>query len=291
MLPTGDTEGVDADGAPGWERIRAVAVAAEAAGLDSIWLADHFFYRTSDGAMHGLHEAWSTLSALAAVTTRVELGPLVLCASFRNPGLVAKMAVTLDMISGGRLILGLGSGWYDPEYAAFGFPADRRVARFAERLEVTARLLRGETVTFEGEFERTSAAVLAPAPGRRMPLLVAAEGPRMLSLTARWADAWVTAWYGAPNDMVGAQLANLERALAAEGRSSVEVERIVGITVRDKAQPAVAEPEEDAIDGDVDDLARVLQAYADLGIDHVVAGLEPATRRSVERLAEARRLT
>jgi alkanesulfonate monooxygenase SsuD/methylene tetrahydromethanopterin reductase-like flavin-dependent oxidoreductase (luciferase family) len=156
---------------------------AEELGLDSIWVFDHLLFRSEGEPDEGIREAWTTLAALATVVPRVELGALVMCASFRNPGLMAKMAATLDDLSGGRLILGLGSGWHEPEYDAFGFPFDHRVGRFAEDLEITARLLRKERVSFDGRWRQLDDAVLIPAPERAVPVLVAAKGPRMLRLT------------------------------------------------------------------------------------------------------------
>jgi alkanesulfonate monooxygenase SsuD/methylene tetrahydromethanopterin reductase-like flavin-dependent oxidoreductase (luciferase family) len=174
MLPVGD---MDAPSAPPttWEDVRTVAETAEGCGLDSVWIADHLLAQMEDGTVQGMHEAWTLLSAVAAVTSHVELGPLVLCASFRDPGVVAKMAVTLDEVSGGRLVLGLGAGWHDPEYAAFGLPRDHRVSRFAEALELVVRLLRGERVTFEGRYYRLDDAALLPPPSRSIPVLVAAR--------------------------------------------------------------------------------------------------------------------
>lgn len=122
MLPVGDMD-APADLPTRWADVRAVAQTAEEFGLDSVWIADHLLAQMQDGTVHGMHDAWTLLSAVAAVTTRVELGPLVLCSSFRDPGVVAKMAATLDEVSGGRLVLGLGAGWHDPEYEAFGFPS------------------------------------------------------------------------------------------------------------------------------------------------------------------------
>ena len=133
MLPLGAGDGPDG-GMPRWKDVRAVAEAADQSGLDSVWLADHFLYRDPEGQVFGMHDSWTLLSAIAAVTTRVELGNMVLCASFRDPGLTAKMAATLDEVSGGRLTLGVGAGWHDPEYEAFGLPTDHRVARFTEWL-------------------------------------------------------------------------------------------------------------------------------------------------------------
>jgi probable F420-dependent oxidoreductase len=289
VLPIGEGDG-PTGGMPGWADLLAMARAAEDSGLDSGWIADHFVYRSPEGREAGMLEAWTALSALAAATSRIELGPIVLCASFRNPVLTAKMAATLDQISGGRLVLGVGCGWHEPEYDAMGLPFDHRVGRFEEWLEIVARLLRGERVTFEGRFHRADDAVLLPPPARRIPILVAARRPRMLEITARWADQWNAAWFGLPDERLAAQMTALDEALASVGRDRAAVERTVGIIVRDPDQPPIAEPEERAIDGTVDELARALEAYRDLGIGHLQAILEPMTPRSVERLASAVRL-
>jgi alkanesulfonate monooxygenase SsuD/methylene tetrahydromethanopterin reductase-like flavin-dependent oxidoreductase (luciferase family) len=137
---------------PTWHEIRTFAEHAEAIGLDSLWASDHFFGSFPGAPLEGVHEAWTITSALAAATSRVEIGQLVSCASYRPPGLLAKMAVTADEISGGRLVLGLGAGWHDTEYEAFGFPRNHRVSRLEEYLQVVAPLLRGETVALEGRY-------------------------------------------------------------------------------------------------------------------------------------------
>jgi alkanesulfonate monooxygenase SsuD/methylene tetrahydromethanopterin reductase-like flavin-dependent oxidoreductase (luciferase family) len=285
VLPAGGGDG-PTGGMPSWQDTLAMAKAAEDSGLDSGWIADHFFYRPGDGPDSGMQEVWTLLSALAAATSRIELGPIVLCASFRNPGLTAKMAVTLDDVSGGRLVLGVGCGWHEAEYDAFGFPFDHRVGRFAEWLEILARLLRGERVTLDGEFHKAADAVLVPAPSRQIPILIAAKKPRMFELTARWADQWNTAWYGQPDDRLTGQLAALAAAEAAAGREPGAVVRTVGLIVRDPDQP-VEEPDERSLTGSVDDVARTLDAYRALGIGHVQVITEPMTVRSVERLAKA----
>ena len=114
--------------------------------------------------------------------------------------MIANMAATLDLVSGGRLILGLGCGWHEPEYRAFGFPFDRRVSRFAEAVEIVVRLLDGERLTFRGDYYEVEDAALAPAPARRIPVLVASKQERMNGLTARWGDMWNTAWFRRPDD-------------------------------------------------------------------------------------------
>src|SRR5687768_18298009 len=159
MLPLG------ADETGGFTDLRAMALAAEDGGLDSVWGADHLIFR-DEGTTTGIHESWTVLTAVAAVTSRVEIGPLVLALPFRNPALTAKMAAELDEVSGGRLILGLGCGWHEPEFTAFGYPFDHRVSRFAEGLEIIIPLLRGKTVTFEGRYHRATHAELVPPPIR-----------------------------------------------------------------------------------------------------------------------------
>ena len=274
MLPVGDMDAPE--GPPtSWADVRAVAQAAEACDLDSVWIADHLLAEMQDGTVHGMHDAWTLLSAVAAVTTRVELGPLVLCSSFRDPGVVAKMAATLDEVSGGRLVLGLGAGWHDPEYEAFGFPTDRRVSRFAEALEIVVRLLRGERVSFAGQYCTLSEATLLPAPKRSIPILVAGRKPRMLRLAARWADAWNTAWYAEPSDKLRAEVEELERAVADTARAGGDIRRTLGIVVGD--EPA-------------ETIARRLDTWAELGFDHVIAGFEPDEPGFVERLGSGVRL-
>ena len=282
----------DADGGqPSWAAVRSFARSAEAHGLDSVWMFDHFFHAPADGPIDGQLEAWTVVSAVASVTERVEIGTLVLCSSFRSPALVAKMAATADEISGGRLILGLGAGWHDPEYDAFGFPKDHRVDRFEEALRIVVALLRGETVTFDGTYVRARGAVLAPAPARRIPVLVAAFGPRMLRLTARHADAWNTAWFGAPDERLREHLERLDAAMAAEGRDPATLERTVGLEIRDPVAVGVAGDEgatdDRSFSGSVEELAEALAAYEAFGIDHLVIVLQPMTEASLERLAGA----
>jgi probable F420-dependent oxidoreductase len=270
MLPFGS---LDDPAAPlqGWTELRELARVAESAGLDSLWVADHFFGQAPDGIVRGMHDGWTILSALAGGTSHVELGPLVLCTGFRSPAVIANQAATLDEVSGGRLVLGLGAGWHDPEYEAFGYPTDHKVSRFEEALEVIARLVRGEHVTFEGRYYAVRDAALAPAPERRIPVLVAGNGPRMLRLAARWADAWNTAWFDAPGDeRLAERLRALDEALAEEGRDPASLERTVGIIVRD--------------DTPIEPLLSELQQHR---VEHVVAFVEPATSDAVERLASA----
>src|SRR6187402_323639 len=155
MLPLADDE------TNGFADLRALGLAAEEGGLDSVWGADHVIFREG-GETTGIHECWTVLTAVAAVTSRVEIGPLVLALPFRNPALTAKMAAELDEVSDGRLILGLGCGWHQPEFDAFGYPVDHRVGRFAEGLEIIAPLLRGDSVTFDGRYYQAEEVELLP---------------------------------------------------------------------------------------------------------------------------------
>jgi probable F420-dependent oxidoreductase len=279
----------DASGArPSWPAIRSFAQSAEAHGLDSVWMYDHFFHKPSDGPIDGQLEAWTVVSAVAAATERVQIGTLVLCSSFRSPALVAKMAATADEVSGGRLILGLGAGWHDAEYDAFGFPKDRRVDRFEEALRIVVPLVHGESVTFDGRYHQARDAVLEPAPVRRIPVLVAAVRPRMLRLTARYADAWNTAWFGAPDERLRERLEHLDAALAAEGRDLETLERTVGIEVRDAERVGPADEGGDrSFSGSVDELAEAIDAYEALDIGHLIVTLQPMDEASLERLTLA----
>src|SRR5918999_3041469 len=226
-----------------WPEILAFARHAETIGLDSVWVCDHFLSSPPGGPVEGIHEGWTMLSALAASISRVEVGSLVMCNSFRNPALLAKMAVTADAVSEGRLVLGLGAGWYDAEYVAFGYPTDHRVGRFEEALQIITALLSGDRVTFNGRYSRVREAALLPPPQRPIPILVAAKGPRMLRLAARHADAWNTAWSGRPDDRLHRRLSDLEGALAAEGRDPTTLRRTVGMDVQDPDVAASGGPE------------------------------------------------
>jgi alkanesulfonate monooxygenase SsuD/methylene tetrahydromethanopterin reductase-like flavin-dependent oxidoreductase (luciferase family) len=272
---------------PTWPQVRAFGQHAEAVGLDSVWVCDHLLSGPSDDSAEGIHEGWTIMAALAASTRSVELGQLVMCTSFRHPALLAKMATTADAVSGGRLILGLGAGWYDPEYTAFGYPTDHRAGRFGEAIGIIGPLLRGETVTMAGTYYRVRDAVLRPPPDRPIPILVAAQGWHMLRLTARYADAWNTAWYGLPDDLLHRRLADLDAALAAEGRDPATLRRTVGMEVRRSEATDPGEDLGEGFGGSVDELAWAIEAHEQLGFDDLIVQLEPKTTRSLDRLAEA----
>jgi alkanesulfonate monooxygenase SsuD/methylene tetrahydromethanopterin reductase-like flavin-dependent oxidoreductase (luciferase family) len=245
MLPMAESDSTAGRGASGlqiWSEALSFARHAEAIGLDSIWPCDHFLSEAPGGPVEGILEGWTVLSALAAVTDRIELGQMVMCASYRDPGLLAKMASTAQAVSGGRVVLGVGAGWYDREYRAFGYPTDHRVDRFEEALQIIVPLVRGNPVSFVGRYHTTKDAQLLPPPVPSIPVLVAAKSPRMLQLTARYADAWNTAWFGTPTDELERRLADLGSAMQAEGRPPNDLRRTVGVIVRDPDQ-VIGEPD------------------------------------------------
>jgi len=225
---------------------------------------------------------------------RVELGSIVMCTAFRNAALLAKMAATLDHLSDGRLILGVGCGWHDPEYEAFGYPTDHKVGRFEEALTVIRGLIREGRADLAGRWVTATDAALVPPARPDLPILIAAKRPRMLELTARHADAWNLAWFGEPDERWATTRQALEDACVAVGRDPATLERTVGVNVRyldlipplaDGSTPPVAEGK--ALAGSVDDVAAGLRAYADEGTGHLIAALEPTTPQTVERFAQA----
>lgn len=277
-----------------WPAIRDAAIQSEGVGLDSVWVYDHLLHRFEGRPTVGFHEAWTMLTAIAAVTERVELGTTVLCAGFRNPALLAKMATTLDTVSGGRLILGLGAGWHEPEFDAFGFPFDHRVSRFEEALRIITPLLASGNVDIEGRWHSARNGEIRPRGPRPAgpPVLVAAFGPRMMRLTAQYADQWTTDWLG-PADKVREDLAKLRAACRDVGRDSASLAITGGVTVgySDLGNlPAWMSTPESYITGSADAVASRLAAYRDLGVDHVLTSLYPFTPEAIGRYAEAVRM-
>lgn len=266
--------------------MRDIAVATEQGGLDSVWVADHLFIRPPDGAERGAWESLTMLGALADATTRVEIGPLVLCVPFRNPGVIAWAANTLDEISGGRFVLGLGSGWHQPEFDAFGLEFQRRVSVLEDSLEVLVPLLRDGRVEYDGEWAR-GRAQLRP-PGRRPggpPILMAGARPRMMSLIAKWADRWNSVWYGLPTDEFRDERADLEAACATAGRDPSTIEVSVGIAVKDPRTQDRNTGE--AVVGRIEQLAEAFATWGDEGVDEVMCRLEPPSTEMVEVIADA----
>lgn len=289
MLPIGEQENVRR--ALPWDELREMALAAEDAGLDSVWAADHLVFQ-DDGTWSGIHESWTLLTAVAAITRRVEIGPLVLALPFRNPALTAKMAAALDEVSGGRLILGVGCGWHEPEFDAFDFPFDHRVGRFEEALAVLLPLLRSREVTFQGRWHRADARLLPPGPRPKgPPILIAGKRPRMLRLVARHADAWNAAWYGRREEAkeLEQRIAALREACALEGRDPDEISLSAGLFVHFPAlpDPGYEDAPKNAISGDAEEVGRELAAYRELRMEHLIVHLWPPTAAAVRELGRA----
>jgi alkanesulfonate monooxygenase SsuD/methylene tetrahydromethanopterin reductase-like flavin-dependent oxidoreductase (luciferase family) len=269
---------------PTFHDLREMALVAEDVGLDSIWLADHLIYRFPNRAESAPWEALTMISALAAVTTHITLGTLVICTSFRPPAMLAKMADAIDEISGGRFILGLGAGWHQPEYEAFGYPFDHLASRFDEALQIIVPLLREGHVDFQGKYYQVRNCVLRPrGPSPAGPrILVAGRRPRMLQLTARDADAWNTAWH-IDAAIVKERYESLAQACATIGRDPATVELTVGTEVRLQPRKDDGSPDR-AISGAPEEIARRLQAFAGVGTSHLIVALDVVTPASIEQL-------
>ncbi len=269
---------------PTFRDLREMAQVAEQVGLDSIWLADHLIYRFPNEAESAPWEALTMLSALAAVTTHITLGTLVVCTSFRPPAMLAKMADALDEISGGRFILGLGAGWYQPEYEAFGYPFDHLASRFDEALQIIVPLLREGHVDFQGQYYQVRNCVLRPrGPSPAGPrILIGARRPRMLQLVARYANAWNTAWH-TDTALVKERYEPLAQACTAIGRDPATIEITVGTEVRLQKRKEDGSPD-NAISGTPEEIAGRLQDFASVGNTHLIVSLDAVTPASIEQL-------
>ena len=275
-----------------YDTIRAAARQAEADGFDSVWLPDHFLYRYPGKPTRGIWECWTMLAALAEATLRVEIGTLVLCNSFRNPAILAKMATTADEVSHGRLILGFGAGWNEPEYHAFGLPFEHRVDRFEEALQILKPLLREGHVDFEGRYYQARNCDIVPRGPRPEgpPLMVGSEGPRMLKLTAKYADLWNTGYMGKPETMAE-PLAKIKAACREVGRdpATIGVTALVGLWFPD-LQPEKPSFLDDPLTGTAQEIATAMRGYAELGVRHIMFQCEPYSDETRRRLTEALRL-
>ena len=277
-----------------WPEQREMARRAESIGLDSIWVGDHLLYRGDGRPTRGPWEAWTTLAALAAVTERVQLGPLVASTSFSNPGLIAKKAATIDEISGGRLILGLGAGWNEVEYRAYGYPFDHRVSRFEEAFTIIRTLLRDGRCDFHGTYFQLDDCELlprSPRPGGP-PLMIGSQGPRMLSIALPHVQAWNAwfTWFGNTQDGYRALRHQIDDACRAAGRDPADVERTVALFVafpyaQGRQLGDLSTPDVEPFSGEPSVLAPALLAFAEEGVGHVQLVLDPITAETIAALA------
>jgi probable F420-dependent oxidoreductase len=272
-----------------WPEYRSLAVAAEEVGFDSIWLGDHLLYRDG-GRERGPWEAWTMLAALAGVTSRVTLGPLVACLGFHPPAVLAKMAATIDEISEGRFVLGVGAGWNRPEFEAFGLPYDRRVARFAEAYQVVQPLVTGGRATVQGEFVTVHDSVLLPPMQRAVPIMVGSNGRRMLELTLPSADSWNT-WFsefGNTAEGFAHRSAAVDRVAISVGRDPSTIDRSACVLVITDPSSDERAPSEGVtpIDGSPTQIATAIAEIGDAGADEVIIVAGPIDERSIRTLAE-----
>jgi alkanesulfonate monooxygenase SsuD/methylene tetrahydromethanopterin reductase-like flavin-dependent oxidoreductase (luciferase family) len=265
-----------------------MAQTVEAVGLDAVWLADHFLFRppvAPEGDEYGLWEAWTAAAALAQATSKIQIGLLVTCLGWRNPGIVARMTETIEDISNGRFILGVGAGWHEPEYDAYGFPFDHRASRFEDSITILDGLLRTGRSTHDGKFFSTVDAISQPRGPRAEaggpPILVGTGGERMLRLTATYADAWNTVWHSDP-EATREPLAKLDAACADVGRDPKTIVRTAGGNIQLSGYTG---SRTNCIVGTHEQIAERLSGFRDLGFSHFVAGIDPCNPGAIEEFA------
>jgi probable F420-dependent oxidoreductase len=276
-----------------WPELLDMVRAIEDLGFDSIWVGEHLLYRWPDREPRGPWEAWTLMAAIAAVTSRVEFGPLVACTNFHNPALLAKQAATIDEVSGGRFVLGLGAGWNETEFRAYGFPYDHRVDRFEEAFTIIRTLLQDGAVDFDGRWYQVRDCELLPRGPRSAgpPLMIGSNGPRMLRSTVPYVASW-NSWYaeiGNRPDGVPALRDRVDEACRDVGRDPAELERTVAVLVRlpgggGRLQGDYAQDSAPAVEGSPVEMAEILRGFAREGIAHVQLVVDPITRESIRAL-------
>ncbi len=288
------------DGQRSWENIREMAELAEDIGFDSLWLVDHFLFKSeNDATSKGILECWSLLAALAASTRTAELGTLVLGMGYRNPAMLAKMAVTVDEISGGRLILGVGAGYQKFEYDAFGYPFDYKYSRFEEAIQIVHGLLKNGQVDFQGRFYSARECELKPRGPRPQgpPILIGSSGHKMLRLVGRYADMWNGIWdeHGnSPQDLAEVRPL-IDEACEEVGRDPATLARTYSVLITgDNSIPYweafMSDDDIKALKplkGAPADIAESLRAFVAEGASHIQIHLDPSTPQALEKLAPA----
>ena len=266
---------------PRWADLLAMAHEAETVGFDGLWVSDHVGFGDPDGAWNGAWESWTLLSALAASTRRVTIGPYVAAVPFRNPALLAKMAETLDEVSDGRVVLGLGAGWNEAEFTAFDFPWSDRFDRFEDGLRIVTSMLRTGRADVAGRVTHARRARLEPRGprGRGLPVMVGASGPRLLRLAAELADEW----NGGLRTLDEARglLDAVDAACAEVGRDPHALRRSAEILVRPVVRVGDPPPEERELRGSPAELGSVVRAFGACGFDHLQVQLRPNRLDSV----------
>jgi probable F420-dependent oxidoreductase len=266
---------------PRWSHLREMGLAAEEVGFDVLWVSDHMGFQTDSGGWNGAWEAWTLLSALAASTSRVQLGNYVLAVPYRNPAVLAKMAETLDEVSGGRLILGIGAGWNKPEFDAFDFPYKDRFDRFEDAIRIITSMLRTGRADHKGHVISARGALIKPRGPRPegLPVMVGAGGPRMLRLTAELADAWDGG--NTKPEAAAPLIRSLDELCEAVGRDPKTLERSLEAVVRTLPVADGSPAEGNELRGSTDELAEALLRYAPLGIQHLVITVKPQRPEAV----------
>ena len=290
MMRNGQNQPAGAGRVVRWTELRELAKLAEEIGIDTLFVPDHLIFRNAppivvpEGESRGVWEAWTLLTALAAVTTRVTLGPFVACTAFRSPALLAKMADTLDEVSDGRLILGLGAGWHPPEFDAFGYPFDHLAGRFDEALQIILPLLREGHVDFAGQYYQARECELLPRGPRPHgpPIWIGAKGPRMMRLVARHADAYNTVTHATPASLAE-PFGRLDDACREVGRDPSTIKRTAGcfVMLPGAEDDAPGLPDQ-SIRGTTEEVADQLRAFHAAGVEHMTCFLGPWNARGLE---------
>jgi alkanesulfonate monooxygenase SsuD/methylene tetrahydromethanopterin reductase-like flavin-dependent oxidoreductase (luciferase family) len=289
-----------------WQTMKDIVQMAEDVGFYSAWIPDHLIHEPAGVERYGIWESWSVLTALLAVTSKIRMGPHVLCTGWRNPALIAKMADTVDEISNGRLILALGAGWHEPEYRAFGFPFDHRIGRFEEAVQIIYGLLKNGQIDFEGEFYTARDCELRPrGPSAGGPAIMIGtiagtplgdemglvrKGWRMLNLVAKYADMWNCPTVNDPG-LIPDIRAMVDEACARNGRDPESLDRSNGITVNlpgwekhfGMTSVRKRRARSGVFSGDYAEIAAFIRQYADLGVDELHVQIDPENVHGVEQ--------
>jgi alkanesulfonate monooxygenase SsuD/methylene tetrahydromethanopterin reductase-like flavin-dependent oxidoreductase (luciferase family) len=286
VLPTGESF-VDGSTAR-WAEIRDQALLAEAMGFDTVWTVDELLWQPTEGRTTGFWECVAMTGAVAAATSRIKVGTWVMSALHRNPGITAKAVETIDEISGGRFVFGLGSGHAGRQARAFGLPGDRVFGRFEEAVEIIVPLLRQGRADFEGTYHAArdlEHRPVGPRPGR-IPIMMGAKGPKMLQLAVRHADTW--SWYVEERSDLAEFGPRLDAMLAAcevAGRDPATIGRSAGIVVEPTAVTGAADILGVPVRGGPEEIADAIREFGTAGYTQVEVLLWPPTLAALEAMA------